>query len=234
MPVWHFDTTIQITNGNLDFRDFEPYSMAQIYFPGAGVVDVSLKDLGQLTSANPLTISVNIELMTGNVRYDVKSVNGAIIQTICCNVAAQCPLGQMTTNGGNVLSSLVSTAVGVAGLAAAPATGGTSAIATAGVIAGAAGLAMSTMKHSPSIVGSNSGRLSSIDPYIRLNMFHAQTEDVDDLNYIALRGRPCGKMLQISTLSGYVQCEGASLAVGGSDQEREEINNYLNTGFYRE
>ena len=234
MPVWSFTTTIQITNGDLDFRDFEPYSMAQIYFPGAGVVDISLKDLGILTSANPLSVDVMIEIITGNVQYRVKSASGSIVQTISCNVAAQCPLGQMTTNGGNMLTSLLSTGVAVAGLAAAPATGGSSALATAGVIAGAASLAMSSVKHSPSIAGSSGGRLASIDPYIRLNMFHSKTEDCDNLSFIAERGRPCGKTVQISTLSGYVQCEGASVSGSMTEHEREEINTYLNTGFYYE
>lgn len=234
MPVWTNPTTIQITNGELDFRDFEPYSMAQIYLPGVGVMDLSLKDLGILTSANPLAIDSVIEIVTGNVMYKVKNAGGNTVLTAQTNVAAQCPLGQMTTNGGGALTALLSTGAAVAGLAAAPATGGASAVAGVGLAMSAANIAMSSMKHSPSIAGSCGGALASIDPYIRLNMLHSKTEDVDSLNYIAQRGRPYGETVTISTLSGYVQCEGASVSGSMTEHEREEINEYLNSGFYYE
>lgn len=60
------------------------------------------------------------------------------------------------------------------------------------------------------------------------------TEDPDDANYIAKHGRPVGKTEAISSHSGYVQCDNASVDLQGFEGERDTINNYLNTGFYYE
>ena len=54
----------------------------------------------------------------------------------------------------------------------------------------------------------------------------------DDL--LPVVGRPCMEVLQISSLSGYVQCINASVSISGPAEDRDEINSYLNGGFYYE
>lgn len=47
-------------------------------------------------------------------------------------------------------------------------------------------------------------------------------------------GRPCYKNVQISTLSGYIKCAGASVDIAGLAGEKEMVNSFLNNGFYYE
>ncbi len=52
--------------------------------------------------------------------------------------------------------------------------------------------------------------------------------------YNAHLGRPLCKIRSISALSGYILCSDAEIAITGTDNEAEQIINYLNTGFYYE
>lgn len=47
-------------------------------------------------------------------------------------------------------------------------------------------------------------------------------------------GRPLYKNVKINTLSGFVKCSGASLDIAGFSGDKEEVNAYLNSGFYFE
>ena len=47
-------------------------------------------------------------------------------------------------------------------------------------------------------------------------------------------GRPLCQVKQINTLSGFVLCSGADYGGAGTAQERDEINGYLNGGFFYE
>lgn len=58
-------------------------------------------------------------------------------------------------------------------------------------------------------------------------------EVVDEDN--ANIGRPLCQKRQLSTLSGYILCENADIAAqGATEEERNKINQYLNTGFFYE
>lgn len=47
-------------------------------------------------------------------------------------------------------------------------------------------------------------------------------------------GRPLCQITQISTIPGFILCSGADFGGAGTEDEREIINNYLNTGFFYE
>lgn len=47
-------------------------------------------------------------------------------------------------------------------------------------------------------------------------------------------GRPTYRNIQLGNLSGYVKCGNASLAASGYDADMEQVNAYLNGGFYME
>ena len=49
-----------------------------------------------------------------------------------------------------------------------------------------------------------------------------------------VNGRPLCKNVQLSTLSGYIQCAGASVDIPGFAGDKEAVNNALNGGFYYE
>ena len=94
--------------------------------------------------------------------------------------------------------------------------------------------ALSFNQRAVSMKGGYSGRSSFADTTYSLTVVKTDTEDPDNASYIARWGRPVGVTHAISNHSGYVQCEGASVAIAGDNTEREVINNYLNTGFFYE
>lgn len=204
----------------LDFRSVEPYTTGLLYLPGIGTVDLSMNDWKGDTE---IAVDIVMEAITGNVKYIIKTSNGLVIQECSCNLAARCPLGQMVHDGTGIINGAM-TAIG-------------SAI-TENYAQAAMGLGqaiLSAHKHAPSITGGVGGSRTALAyPYIAEIEFRRQTEDPDNAQYISQRGRPCGQTVKISTLSGYVQCEGASVSGAMTDYEREQCNMYMNTGFYYE
>lgn len=211
-----------------DFRRSEPYSSAVLHLPGVGCMDVSLSDW---VTAQQIQITAIFEIATGNTLYILRDPNSQIIQTASCCFAAQCPLGQFTTNVQGAVNSIG----GAIGIAAAFTAGSIGyAPAMAGIlIAGSNGL-LSAAKHAPSISGHVGGRVSSTIKKAELTIFEIQTEDPDAAAYIALKGRPVGKVVNMNSITGFCQCADASVEAAASGMELEEINNFLNNGFFIE
>lgn len=64
--------------------------------------------------------------------------------------------------------------------------------------------------------------------YLKESYFMA----VDDNN--AEQGRPLCEVRQINTLSGYILCQNADCQISGTSEEAEQINTYMNSGFFYE
>lgn len=216
-----------------DFRNMNPYTTGILYLPGVGNVELNMSDWQGSTKIN---ITATMEYVTGNLTYILVHDNGAYIQTVTCNVAAQCPLGQMTVNTSGMVSSIKTAVAGAIGIAAGVATGGTTvAIAGAGaMLAGAAEAALAANQHAASIAGSVGGRSAGIFNDILLTLYVVETEDITAANFVAFNGRPLAQSVMLSSLSGYIQCDNAHCSIAGSDRERQEIDNFLNTGFFYE
>ena len=216
-----------------DFRDSEPYTSAQIYLPGVGYTPINI---GDWLDTVYMKIDYSMEYATGDLTYYLKDFNDNLIQTISCNVASQCPLGQMLTSGGGIVSSVGGMVGGAAAVAVGAATGN-ALMATGGVgamIAGAANTALNANKRAASVKGNQGGRTSTEIRDIIFTGFYMDTEDVDNTSYKAVKGRPVGVSHAISNHSGYVQCDDASVNIGGTALERQRINDYLNAGFFYE
>ena len=222
-----------------DFRRYAPYTSAALYLPGVGVVGINKQEY---PSGN-LSILYYIEVITGAIKYYVMDAgSGSIVNSYDGNIASQCPLGQITTNATGVVSSIGATLGGVVSLAGAAAVtaateGATAPMLTgaaASVIAGVANTVLSFNQHSASVVGNNGSRLAFKIPYIHYFEVAVDTEDPTDASYVMLKGYPHAGTAQISSFGGFIQCEGASVICPGNPTEKEEINNYLNTGFFYE
>jgi len=216
-----------------DFRDISPYSTAQIYLPGAGKADLNLADWLDTVS---MKIEYTMEYATGDLTYYLKDFNGYLIQTVSCNVASQCPLGQITNNGSGILSSTGATVASLGGVAFGVATGNVMAAGAGalGLLSGAASVAASANTHAASLKGNTGGRTSTEISDVIITVYDADTEDVDDASYIARKGRPVAVTHAISNHSGYVQCEDASVSISGTALEKDRVNSYLNGGFFYE
>ena len=216
-----------------DFRDASPFTDAQLYLPGIGNVDININDF--LDSAK-IHILYTMEYGTGDLTYYIQDDGGHLIQTASCNVASQCPLGQLNINGGGMVSSIGGVVGGAAALAVGGMTGNAGmTIGGAGaLLASATNTVLSYNKRSTSLKGNLGGRTSTEIQDIIFTGYYMDTEDVDNTSYKAVKGRPVGVSHAISNHSGYVQCDDASVNIGGTALERQRINDYLNAGFFYE
>ena len=211
-----------------DFRRCEPYTSGSLYLPGAGCIDINIADWIESMAVN---VNYIFEVTTGNMFYTLLTADSEIIQSVSVSLAAQCPLGQMTTNTSGVISAVGGMIGSAVGMAVGGAVGAASA---AAMIASGASAVLNANKRAPSISGHVGGRVSTSIKSAQLTIFEVNTEDPGGADYVACRGRASGKTVQLSTLVGFVQCEGASVAIAGSREEADEINSFLNEGFFME
>lgn len=216
-----------------DFRDTEPYTSLQIYLPGVGYTNINI---GDWLDTVYLKVDYTMEYGTGDLTYYLKDFNNYLIQTVSCNVASLCPLGQITGNGGGIVTGVGgvvggvgSMAIGLVSGAAPMAIGG-----AAAALTGAANIALNANKRAASLKGSSGGRTSTEIRDVILTGFYMDVEDVDAVSYIAQKGRPVAVTHAISNHSGYVQCDDASVGNIGTPLEKDRVNQYLNTGFFYE
>lgn len=217
-----------------DFRNSNPYTSAALYIPMYGLVDVNINDL---IGATTLDISQSVDIITGDITL-VLSANGHVIQTINYNVGVACPIAQTSNNMSTVLTSIGGSATGLVaagGAIAAGASGATIAGALVGAAASGANAVLNYQARNISVKGSLTGRsFVAYGTQYKLFLFIQDTENPNASEYIAKMGRPVMEVKTLSNLSGYVQCSDASVAISGSREEIQEVNSYLDSGFYLE
>ena len=196
-----------------------PYVTTFIYLPGVGVCPLDCAELGGTTT---LSLRVRIDCFTGDIAYGiVDKVNGTILQTFAGNVGVELPVTGGSKSALARAAGIVSTIGGVATM-------------NVGLIAaGAAALAKSFEVHTQingalsSAVGTAIGHNVIVGAVIKTPA-HTIADNA------ATEGLPYEKSALLSTLTGYVVCRNASVEIPGSDQDKEIVNNYLNTGIYLE
>jgi hypothetical protein len=112
--------------------------------------------------------------------------------------------------------------------------GGMGAIA-AGNFLGGLVTAMSTVANAvdnaiPKLVTAGNTSGSYLSSYYQPIVVCEFAEIVDQS--ISTMGRPLCEHRKINTLSGFIQCENASVSISGTESSRDRINSYLNNGFY--
>ena len=216
-----------------DFRRVSPYTKGLLYLPGIGNVEVNLADF---IGSDYMYIKVNIEDITGDVTYYVHNKLGNIIATYACNVASDIPIGWTTSNASGVGNSIIGT-IGGAGVALVGALSGNAIAAVGGVstaIASASNVALASNQKTTTVTGGLGSRSVSAEPAIKFTVFVASTMNPESADYIATLGRPVGEVHAINTHSGFVQTIDAHVSLAGSEQEMQEVNDFLNSGIYYE
>lgn len=233
--VAQLGSTVSISLGSKwqDFRDSQPYTSISLYLPGVGLADLNANDFYESNNVNIQTI---FDITTGDCMYKIFNDSNELLKTISFNASASVSLSQVNINAAGTLTGIGGAIGGVVGMgmsaiAMNPIGVGASAM---GILAGASSAIMAANQRSTSIKGTNSGRSGFYTNTASTVVVRQDTEDCDDANYIAKFGRPVGLTHAISNHSGYVQCENASVSLSGDNWEREEINSYLNGGFYYE
>lgn len=143
-----------------DFRDYAPYTTAELYLPLCGTVDIDLTYfIGHYMNVvywiDVLTASCSAAIYRDGITL-YKTVNGTIgaqIPVLSKNMGDyQNALHQLQQadkqNNIRLATSVLSTAVGTAAIIAAPETGGLSVAAGAGILAGIGGIASTALSKS--------------------------------------------------------------------------------------
>lgn len=208
------------TNLYTDFRKYHPqFTRYTMYIPGVG-----MQTLPPEFTAYELQVAQEIDLLTGDIFYQFKALNAgaltdATLLTYQGNISTQLQIGSDAFNITGLTESAAMTGVAFAG--GNPTAGVFSAIST-----------INNLITPPiSVNGSQtSGIATRTIKHIIVSLY----------NYVSAEyatnkvGRPLYKNVLINTLSGFVKCGGASIEIDGLVGDKEEINDYLNTGFYYE
>ena len=227
--------TVSIPWAYSDFRRSAPYTSLAAWIPGYSYVEINASEQTQNTS---LKFEFCCDWGCGDICCNIiHPVSSIIYQSYSYNVAVPVPISQITLDIGGIISNtsnFLGSAANTGIAAGAQSIGGAVSGAFSMLMSGA-GAILSANRRVSSTKGGVGGRAvinEGID--VVIYSYSVETENPDNANYIAVWGRPVGQTHAINTHSGYVECIGASIAISGENSEREEINSYLNSGFYYE
>lgn len=195
-----------------DYRDFDSrFTSATLYLPGAGVHQIDPKLLNKT-----LAYTYWVDSATGAGEVTVFADNSEIL-SMACQLGCNVPIGGLT--GANLLSSL--------------AQGFKNAVATGQPLAAASGItdAFTDFLSPPQAsIGASGNRYCLADRNIQMTVTRLGSTAYPT----ATSGRATYKNYTISSLSGYIKCNNASVPISGDGAEQDVVNNYLNSGFYYE
>lgn len=220
----------------LDFSylDVAPYTTGMLFLPFVGVVPLDVDSIAQNKS---IYITADLDMYSGDIVYRIGRNASSIISTYTGNCATNVPICGSSYNAVGAAQGVITAIGGAAGLIASIGTEGlTAGLASAGALVGGATQSFNSIQHHTQTNGS----LSSYVGVVMGNTIKATVltrrpaESLIDSSYKAVSGMPYFKGATISTLSGYVKCNGASVSINGYDADRDAVNAYLNSGFYYE
>lgn len=229
--------TLSISPTYNDFRMVSPYTSYSLLLPFYGLVDLNASDIRNMLALGSVSVGWNLDIASGDMTVGVFTGSSIIGQTFNYNIGVNCPIAQTSNNMTGTIASIGGTVGGLIGTGISIATGNVpgAVLSGAGVLGSATSAAMSYNTRSTSIKGGINGRsVAALGGEFVLSEYAMETADPTDASYIARWGRPVGVTHAISNHSGYVQCEGASVDIAGDSWEREQINDFLNNGFYYE
>lgn len=220
--------SIAIPHVYTDFRKYAPYTTVKLYIPCYGVVDLNALDFDNDT----VYWTYYIDPQTGDAAVFLAADSGynVIVASYTFNISVQCPVGRVGTDIMGFMTSGLATSAMVAGAMALPSKFSTAAgIATGASAINTLGAMLGT---TASVHGTMGGRVMSLNITFYLGIEYKATQDPSTLT--AEAGRPCMAMHQISTCSGYVKCVNADVEIAGMSEEKVQVNDFLNNGFYYE
>ena len=200
-------TDFRNTNGN--------YTKIQLYLPGVGVVNVD-----SIYNNMALTAEYLIDTSTGegDVYLETGS-NDYIIARYPCTLYANIELSQSSIDLKGAVASVVSAGANIA-----------AGNYVTGVMGGVDAIG-SILQPDQDSVGTQSNR-ASVGAVLSIHCLLTYYGTCEYATNVI--GRPCMKNLYIANVGGYIKCGGASVPLTGQDDDRNEVNAYLNSGFYYE
>lgn len=227
-PVLFTNTVLNIPWKYNDFRKKSPFTSIRLYLPYIGVTEISANDIFEETSMNVYT---SLDVITGVVAYSVQvGAGGRVIGEYSAKAGSTIPtssytaniLGGITGSFGAIMSGGVSAATG-------------NLVGLLGSIGGAINAGFDFVQHTAQIRGAQGSvavNYTSL-PYIRLDVISHSSSD-EPSNISNVYGRPLAARRNISSLSGFIKCEAASIGGDWPSNIKSQINNIMNAGFYFE
>lgn len=197
-----------------------PFADYSLYIPPFGKITVDGTFL--VPSGRQVTVDIMAEFITGNVTmrlyYALGNTAPKMVGVYNANVGLDMRAGGGAANFGGIVSGI----------------GG--AVSNA-ISENYKGAAASIISAATSMIPQGSqigGGVSGPTPDISANwMAYATYYDPIEENQSEF-GRPLAEVVQIGTLSGFVQCADASISIPGHSGEMDEVNAMLNGGFFYE
>lgn len=240
------------------FLDFPPYRELVLYAGAFGKIDIPINLIRYQQSVVDLYIKVIFDMISGLSRIEVyldNPANGRLVyssedysMTVDCAITSQSYnkysdiLARDLRKQQNVGEQIARAGAGAGGLVVGALTGNP--IAAAAGLAALGSLAATQFEGQKQYAmdsyalsipdvhtkGSN-GSYSMIEkPWRLLTISHL----IEDFPFDYL-GHACNKFLQMAPVAGYVKCKGASIASDKATlEEKSALNEFLNTGFYKE
>lgn len=225
-----FDNDYNVDN----YLDAPPYTSGSIYIPFVGVVPF---DADIFFNDKTCDLTCVLDTYTGDMAYELFDSAANVISTYqgCCGTSI--PIAGQTTSPAGAIASGLSAIGGAAGIIGGLATGGVGAIAAGAgaLVAGALGTQKS-MEHHTQVNGVLSSGVSSQLPNAAVVTVRSRkpAESAIETAWNADNGFTYYKDATISSLSGFIKCSGASVGGTLTPGEKNQINSYMNSGFYYE
>lgn len=196
------------------WRRTQPYTQVYVYIPYIGTVMIPA---GNITQETALDVRFSVNKRNGAMGVDIYgAASGERVYTGSGSTAVSMPIGSSALNVGALVTGRIASAAAL----------------VMGNFIGAAASAINSVQSNPQSAGGIAGGAGSglTQDLICFTVFH----DVSDIPTNMELGTPTFKTKSLGALSGYVQCDNASVAGAMTQQERNTINTFLNGGIYIE
>lgn len=203
------------TNNRGDWQELEPYASYSLQAGPWGTIQM---DGRQIVTDRLFYVRIRINVLSGIGTLILYNKDGGVIgqyeTTLVFDVKAAGGGTNIIGVAGGLIQSAVSAAAGD----------------VVGATAGIASSAAAAIPKAAQMGGNSSGISPMLTSNFALNCDYWTPADEDITEF----GRPLMQYVQISTLSGYVQCYGASCPLTGREADRQAVNTFLNNGFFYE
>lgn len=220
--VKSYTTTISIPWQVSDWRRNSPYTQVYLYIPFVGIVQLSSENL---IGESEISVTVSINRLNGNCNFKLMAGN-QILGTYSAATGIGIPVGASGISGETAaIGALAHSAAMIAGVAGHP------------LLAAGAGAVAAVSHIAPnSITAGNLSGGASVGLGLNLRCFTVLHDTVvTPGNLRATIGEPYNRAVTLSSLSGYVQTQNASVqGANMSDAARQEINAMCDGGIYIE
>lgn len=227
---------ISVNMGHIDLTPrwdtalmFEPYTIIECFLPFVGFVQLPTSEVYRPSNEGPARISVNynINLFTGEFVAEIKCTIHDITMILFSHTGVM--MYQIPLTGADY-SAFYKNVLGAAARVIPAALGGP-AMAAGATVTGALSAAVTPMQVQRS--GSISGGASIMGKFNAYLVIRQAVQHFDTKAHTQLLGFPSYLFRQLSTLSGFTQCEAVNMdGFTGTQEEAAELERLLKEGVY--